>query len=313
MAAHAPRFSRRKRDDTLPIVLTRRRIYILPSGAGLLYAVVLCVMLIGAINYNLSLGHALVFLLAGLGLASMLHTVRNLHGLEFRPGPAMPVFAGQTAHFPLHCDNPLARARRALELQLGGEQPVVVHLPPSGRLTAALPCLAPRRGWLDPGRITVATRYPLGLFRAWAYPYPLMRCLVYPSAVETALPLWQTGTNPTGRRGRNGQDDFSGLRERQPNDPLRHIAWKAAARASAQQPLLVKQFDGGAPRELWLDWAQTAELGDTERRLSLLAGWVLVAERQHYRYGLRLPSRSISPGTGLPHRDACLKALALHA
>jgi hypothetical protein len=35
-------------------------------------------MLIGAINYNLSLGHALVFLLAGLGLVAMVHTFRNL-------------------------------------------------------------------------------------------------------------------------------------------------------------------------------------------------------------------------------------------
>ena len=83
------------RDEQLPVVLTQRRIFILPTRAGLLYGVVLCVMLIGAINYNLSLGHALVFLLAGLGLVAMVHTFRNLLGLRLMPGRADPVFAGE--------------------------------------------------------------------------------------------------------------------------------------------------------------------------------------------------------------------------
>ena len=48
------------RDETLPIVLGQRRIFILPTGAGYLFAVVLAVMLLGAINYTLSLGHALI-------------------------------------------------------------------------------------------------------------------------------------------------------------------------------------------------------------------------------------------------------------
>jgi uncharacterized protein (DUF58 family) len=47
-------------------------------------------------------------------------------------------------------------------------------------------------------------------------------------------------------------------------------------------------------------------------RLSLLTGWVLAAEREQYRYGLRLPGRVIAPDCGPPHRDACLEALALH-
>ena len=65
-------------DEQLPIILTQRRIFIVPTRTGLLFCAVLCVMLIGAINYNLSLGHALVFLLASLGLVTMVHTFRNL-------------------------------------------------------------------------------------------------------------------------------------------------------------------------------------------------------------------------------------------
>ena len=60
------------------IVLAQRRIFILPSRYGLIYLVALLLMLTGSINYNLSLGFVLTFLLAALGVYSILHTFRNL-------------------------------------------------------------------------------------------------------------------------------------------------------------------------------------------------------------------------------------------
>jgi uncharacterized protein (DUF58 family) len=302
-----------RRDERSPIVLSRRRIYILPTGAGMLYALVLGTMLIGAINYNLSLGHALVFLLAGLGMVAMVHTFRNLLGLSIHPGRAEPVFAGETAHFTLHVENPWRYARRALELAIGKNPQVTLNVPPGERAAVAIPCAAVRRGRLDPGHVTLASRYPLGLFRAWSYPYPPLSCLVYPKPLAAPLPPASSGWEAAGRRGKSGQEDFSGLRERRPNDSPRHIAWKTVARDFEHRPLLVKQFDGGAAEELWLDWEATSHARDVETRLSLLTGWVLTAERERFRYGLRLPGRAIAPDCGPPHRDACLEALALHA
>ncbi|MDR1934549.1 MAG: DUF58 domain-containing protein [Candidatus Accumulibacter sp.] len=301
------------RDEQLPVVLTRRRIFILPTGAGLLYGLVLFTMLIGAINYYLSLGHALVFLLAGLGMVAMVHTFRNLLGLSIRPGRAEPVFAGETAHFTLHVENPWPETRRALELAIGKNPRVMLNVPPGEQASVAIPCAAVRRGRLDPGRVTLASCYPLGLFRAWSYPHPPLSCLVYPKPLAAPLPPISSAWEAAGRRGRSGQEDFSGLRERQPNDSPRHIAWKTAARDVDNRPLLVKQFEGGAAEELWLDWDMTPPTRDVETRLSWLAGWVLAAEREQIRYGLRLPGRAIAPDCGPPHRDACLEALALHA
>jgi hypothetical protein len=51
-----------------PVVLGQRRVYILPTGGGLFYGLTLVLMLLGSINYNLSLGYVLVFLLAGNGV-----------------------------------------------------------------------------------------------------------------------------------------------------------------------------------------------------------------------------------------------------
>jgi uncharacterized protein (DUF58 family) len=303
---------RYSRDEASPIILTQRRIFIIPSGAGILYGLVLFVMLLGAINYNLSLGHALVFLLVGLGLVAMVHTFRNLVGLRVSAGRALPVFAGETAYFPLHLDNLRPQERRALAFAFGQQAAVSLNVPAHGRATVAIPCLASARGRLEPGRITLSTRYPLGLFQAWSTPHPALSCLVYPQPIMTLLPSPSPAISSGQRQGSSGQEDFSGLRQRQPSDSTRHVAWKAAARDVNDRPLLVKQFAGGASEELWLDWALTPSDPGVETRLSLLAGWVLAAEERQLAYGLRLPGRDIAPAQGSAHRDGCLEALALY-
>ena len=299
-------------DAARPIILTQRRIFILPTGTGLLYGVVLVAMLLGAINYSLSLGHALVFLLAGLGVVGMVHTFRNLVGLHISPGRADPVFAGEVARFRLRVENPRDYDRIALEFTIAANPAASLDLRRQAADVVEIPCTAHRRGILEPGRITLSTRYPLGLFRAWSYPHPPLSCLVYPKPLDTPLPPHTTQA-PSGQRpGEFGQEDFSGLRLHRPSDSPRHIAWKAVARDFDHRPLLVKQFSGGADGQLILDWALTPAESDLEIRLSILCGWVLAAERQHLRYGLRLPGVELEPSQGATHRDACLEALARH-
>lgn len=294
------------------LVLDRQRIFILPTGNGGLFALVLALMLLGAINYNLSLGHALVFLLAGLGVVGLLHTYRNLVALQLTPGRCEAVFAGQSAAFQLLIDNSRAHPRRALELRFGKNPGVRVDLPASAQALVAVPCPAPRRGRLEPGRLTLATRYPLGLFRAWSTPHPCLATIVYAQPIDTPLPMPTALTLAGQRRGDSGQEDFIGLRLRQPNDSPRHIAWKALARDADRCPLLIKQFAGGAAEELWLDLAQLTAQGGLETQLSILTGWVIAAEQAQLPYGLRLGGRVISPNHGDGHRATCLEAIALH-
>src|SRR5574343_1575638 len=111
-------------DGTAPLRLGQRRVFIVPSRGGLLFALALVVMLVGAINYNLALGHALVFLLAGLGIVGMIHTFRTLYGLVVTPGRCEPVFAGQTALFAITLENDRNAPRLALELAAQAELPV---------------------------------------------------------------------------------------------------------------------------------------------------------------------------------------------
>ncbi|MDR2238855.1 MAG: DUF58 domain-containing protein [Zoogloeaceae bacterium] len=296
--------------EAAPIVLGQRRVYVLPTRAGLAYAVSLGVMLIGAINYNLSLGYALVFLLAGLGLVTIFHTFRNLARIEISPGRVEPVFAGETAHFDIQLRNPGKQARHALRLHFVDGETVSTDLPPDAVTLVPLPLPARERGWLRPGRLTLETRYPLCLIRAWSYVEPDMRGLVYPRP-ETApppLPLSASGDSGGSRSGA-GNEDFSGLRAHRPADSPHHVAWKAVAR---EQPLLVKQFTGANTAQVWLDWdALPAALG-VEAGLSRLTRWLLDAHAEGLAYGLKLPGKTLPPDHSPRQFEDCLEALALH-
>ena len=306
------RLFRWRSDGTAPLRLSQRRIFILPTRAGLLFAAALLAMLTGAINYNLALGHALVFLLVGLALTGMVHAFRNLHGLRIAPGRCVPVFAGEVAYFPLHLSNDRNTPRLALDLRAGDEsRSVTAAVAAHGLSEIAVPVASVRRGWLDLPRTRLATRYPLGLFVAWSYLQPAMRCLIYPQPLATPLPMPQATNQSGDHQGDGGQEDFSGFRERQPADSPRHVAWKASARDAGQRPLLVKQFAGGAQSELQLDWALTPDAAAPETRIAILAGWVLAADEEGACYGLRLPGDEIAPDSGEAHRHRCLQALAL--
>lgn len=303
-------FRWQRSDGTAPFVLGQRRIFILPTRAGVAFSLALAVMLVGAINYNLALGHALVFLLAGLGLVGMIHTFRNLVELEIAGGRCCPVFAGEIAHFPLHLRNRREEPRLALTLRAGNGAVVTCTVPADGECEVALPVRTEQRGWLDLPRVRLESRYPLGFFVAWSYPQPALRSLVYPRPLPWPLPPARPVAASGDLGGSAGQEDFAGLRPRQPADSPRHVAWKAAARQGDGLPLPVKEFSGGAREELWLDWAALPD-GDGETRLSWLTGWVMAADTLGLPYGLRLPSLEWSPASGAAHRQRCLESLAL--
>lgn len=295
-----------------PILLTQRRVYVLPTRAGLGYGLALVVMLIGAINYNLSLGYVLTFLLGGLGVVAILHAFRNLVRLKVSHGRTPPVHAGDMAtfHLALTSDS----ERRAIRLWLPDGATTTVDVAADETADARLEVPAATRGWLALPRIGLETRWPLGLIRAWAYAAPDARCLVYPRPATHAPPLPWASSRETGKHGGGGRgrDDFAGLRLHQPADPPRHVAWKAVARRGDDAPLLSKQFEGAsAASRLWLDWQALPDV-DVETRLSILTRWALDAHASGYEWGLRLPATTLAPSSGPSHLDAALKTLALH-
>ncbi|MDP2962110.1 MAG: DUF58 domain-containing protein [Sulfurimicrobium sp.] len=292
-----------------PVILTQGRLYILPTRHGLIYALMLLVMLLGAINYANSMGLVLTFLLASLAVVSILHTYRNLAQLRVEAGKADPAFAGQEANFHLLLDNPSTRPRFAIGLGRGKSTIAYSDIAAGNPTRFEFSVPATERGLLHPGRFSLFSTFPLGLFRVWAHLNLDMSCLVYPRpAVETMpLPLGNSDTLQQGQAQGDGQDDFSGLRGYRTGDGLRHVAWKAVAQ---ERGMLTKQFSGEAAQEIWLDWDSLPGM-DTEARLSRLTRWVLDADRAGLCYGLKLPGLQHPPAHGREQMRRCLQALAL--
>jgi uncharacterized protein (DUF58 family) len=292
-----------------PVLLVHRRVFIVPSRQGLLFGLLLALMLLGSMNYSLSLGYVLTFLLGTMGMVSILHTFRNLVHLRVRAGKVAAVFAGDIASFPVCLESPDAHPRYSIGVARRGEAPAYGDVPGDQPGEVSVRLAAPRRGWLRPGEFRVFTRFPLGLFYAWSNVELDMRCLVYPRPDTSRLPLPMTEPKSgTGAEFGTGDEDFLGMRPYRPGDSPRHVAWKAVAQGRG---LLTKQFSGRAESELWLDWDLLAGMA-TEARLARLTRWVLEAHAAGLSYGLRIPGVNLAPAHAEVHRERCLRALALH-
>jgi uncharacterized protein (DUF58 family) len=300
---------RTARASNTPVTLTPRNIYILPTRFGVLYLCMLLAMLVGSINYTLSLGFIVTFLLAGMGAMAMLHTWRNLAHLNIEAKRAEPVFAGEDAIFEISMSKPRQRGRYAVAAHFDDGDAVYSDVPASAETVVRLPRRTHKRGWLGGGRITLFTEFPLSLFHAWSYVELNQRCLVYPHPLLHSAPV--PASADQGAMGAldasSGDEDFAGHRTYQLGDSPRRVDWKASSR---EQGLFTKQFQGEAKSSLWFDWSQTPG-ADAEQRISQLTRWVVDAHASRQSYGLRLPQEEIAPAAGEPHYRACLQALAL--
>lgn len=311
LAAFADRhLFRVRKGEPLPIQLRHRRIFVLPTRAGVAFAATLATMLVGSMNYGLGLGYGLTFLLTGVGIVSMHHAFRNLIHLQLRAVSLCPAHCGQMAILTASFENCAGRARTALDLFTGDSDAVRFSIEPDSTATVRLSIPARHRGWLEPGRLTLETRYPLGLIRAWSILTPDLRGLVYPAPETPAAELPETGSRANrGHAGTHGRDDFAGLREYQLGDSPRQIAWKSAARDDST--LHTKQFRGGNEAHLEFDWDALPETLEIEARLSRITRWVLDAEAGGLSYGLHLPGIRYPAACGRVHCERCLRALAL--
>lgn len=297
------------------VFLKQRRVFIVPTRAGLTFGLMLVVLFLCSVNYNLNLGFALTFLLAGCAIIDMHLTFRNLAHLYLRPGRAQAVFAGEEALFELHLSNRRTHDRYAIWLNfIGDALPAIDHatdIAANSSCNVLLGTLAQKRGWLPAPRIRLQTRFPLGLLHAWSYWQPAMQVLVYPRPEENGPPLPLLENEKADGHGHAGHDDFAGIRTYQAGDSIRQLAWRQIARIDGAA-LVTKQFEGGTASELTINYANLPHAMDVELKLSRMTHWVLAAEMRGQPYAFHLGNIFFPAAIGPAHRAACLSALALH-
>ncbi len=277
-----------------------------PTRYGMFFLLVLLGMLLGSANYGNNLGFLVTFLLAGMAAASLLAGWGQVRRSEPRFVRALPVFAGEQACFvfSLHAGAPAP----AMELSFGDDAPQQLDLPSDAARQTRLCRQTAQRGYFRPGSVRLATVYPLGLFRIWRFWKLDARCLVYPAPSADAGPLQrQAGGTGRGGVGGAGVEEFKGLREYAPGDPLPRIAWKHSQRG---QGLLTKEFEGMRGGAFVLDYEALAPLA-REERLSRLCRQALEAHALGEPFGLKLPHKEIAAAAGDAQLQRCLTALAL--
>ena len=303
------RLFRTQPHDHEAVVLRHSRIYILPTRRGLAVLGMIALMLLTSLNYALSLGFAVTFLLAGLAAAALLHTFRNIAGIELTPLAAGETFAGGTLPFTLAIAGS-ATSRHSISIAAGGSAPVTVDIMPDAARPMTLDVPAPKRGRIALGRVTLSSDFPVGLWRGWAYIHFPLSGVVFPAPEADAppLPAGQDGEDAPSES-RDGDADLSGLRSYQPGDPLQRVAWKAVARGAGWH---TKHFEGGGskgPAEL--TWHGLSPALDADARIARLTAWVLAAERVARPFALRIPGMTLPAGQGREHRRTALTALAM--
>lgn len=303
------RFIKGEKKTVKSIVLTHRRIFILPTKRGLGFVVLIVLLLLIAFVYNNNLAYLLVFLLASIFFITILHSFKALAGLVLNQGHSQPAFAGESAGFDIVIDNPGKIERFNLQASL--DNTLNFALAAEEKQSIRLYSATDKRGWHEIETVTVSSTYPLGLFRAWSPLRFAAKALVYPKPGTAELPFPEAeghqAQSVQNRATKKGSDDFYGLKEYQAGDSIKHIHWKAYAKGLG---LFSKQYAGNKLAELWLNYDQTPG-HNVEERLSQLCSWIIDAEKAGVFYGFTIPGVKLEPNHGKAHYEKCLQALAL--
>lgn len=286
-------------------VFGQRNVFILPTGAGTVFGLLLVVMLITGINYQNSLIYLLVFMLGALFVAAMHQTHRNLAGTEITMVEAGEGFPGQELGLVFHLSRPGGDAIHLVLVTEGGTERAV-SLTHEEVVSVRLPVTGKRRGPVPTGRVQIETRFPFGLLRAWSWIRPVSEGLCYPVPVRPAPESGGDHLGESGEQRRTDAMDHVNIRPWRQGDLSQRVLWKRYARTGE---LVIADWEGDASDPVWLDFDAWPG-ADRELRLSYLAWSLEDRELAGQPWGLRLPGFECSPDNGAEHRRDGLRALA---
>ena len=285
----------------------QKNLFILPTGAGAMFCILLLAMLVTGINYQNSLIYLVTFLLGAIFVGTMHQTHRNLSGVRLDLIHAGEGVAGEAVPFRFRLS---AGSDDAVAIALSGEgsDTVTSHIPAGEFRDLVLRIPSSERGYLRPDRIRIETRYPFGLLKAWSWIRPATSGLVFPRAIPVADVASSSGDDESRHRSSPvaGQDHVE-LRPWREGDLSQRVQWKRFAR---DEQMVVADWEAETGSPVWLDFNAFPGV-ERERRLGYLAWLVRERGQAGTRFGLNLPGQVVAPDSGSHHVLQCLRALAV--
>jgi hypothetical protein len=317
----------RRRIAAGPHTLGKRSVFILPTRQGFYLGFFLLAMLLACINYNLSLGYMLTFFVFSVAMGAMHRTHQNLLGVRVETLSVEPVFAGETISLPLRLSNLTALTKFAIMLsqrKLGKSQfnspsdTIQIRIATKAQSSLSLNVVALRRGIHDAPALEISSSYPLGLWRAWSYMFPLELITVYPepkSPLPQLLPLPQNSTASTVQMAsqRDTQGDAVSHIEAAQTAATRSIHWPSLAKGQLAQRILDNDTPLTQGVLLSLEGCTVAGI---EAQLSQLCFAIQHCEAAHVPFVLQLKGERFpndaQASLSTPHIAQCLQALAAY-
>ncbi len=289
------------------------RIYIIPSGRGMLFLAAIVVMVLTGATYNNNLIFLLAFFMFSVFVVSMLQTHYNIKGVRLGFGSAEEGFEGDSLTLHLELSQKRARHKRMLRVRTRSKTFFTLgdHLEELLPQESAKPVRAEvqawRRGVHALPEIILETEFPLGLFCAWkvfrfeaklvVYPKPETKQVLAPRSFEAGQDDLGSRTSPEG--------DFGELKNYVMGESYHQIAWKHYARTG---DLYSKVHWGEEHKHYVIPWL--VQPTDVEGSLRTMSGWIKNALDENATFELESPGAKVEPSRGMDHARRCWRLLA---
>jgi uncharacterized protein (DUF58 family) len=292
---------------TKEIRLNSANIFIFPSKTGLHFLISCFILFLLGTNYQNNLILFLVFFLCSLMITCLLLSYQNLAGLTMRAIEPEEQFAATDCQFKLRLqqsETPIQDVSFSFQNASSNLHTVMK------KDSVALYGYSKERGYFNPGRVTVRSSFPFGLFTVWTHLDFDFKVLLYPQPLENKIQEKHSMDNMQDNSAFKlmaGVDQFSTLKNYQQGESLKSVAWKQLAQGRGW---LTKQFEQSAGGDVLLDINNLNYL-PLETRLSFLSYQIIELQKVNQRYALTLNNYLIETNIGKNHKHRCLQALAL--
>jgi uncharacterized protein (DUF58 family) len=319
--------------------LNHHNIFIFPAKFGLLFLALCVLLFLLGTNYQNNLMLLLCYFLLAIFLVNLLASYINFARIDLQIGKCPEVFVDDNLHIPLwlnanndgtcpangllHFKFQTIKHKSSNKTKTQPKQPSTLVDADAFSNPINLSQKCQQRGKLTLSRVTVASFYPLGLYRCWTHLAFTHQITVFPKPLPCEIRLHVSEHNSAKKSAeianeQTGHEDFSHLKTYQIGEPLNHVAWKQLAKGRG---MVSKQFSSVGSHIGWLKLSadftnKTLSHPSKEAATALeielgeLCYQVIELSRTQRTFGLDLGAQCIAPNSGAGHRLACLDALA---
>ncbi|WP_295536365.1 DUF58 domain-containing protein [Synechococcus sp. UW140] len=291
--------------QTSGLRLSLRRIFIVPTALGWLWAAVGGLLYVVGVNTSSNVPLILGFLMLALQLLAIFLTAQTLHGLQLNWSTQLEGWAGE--QLPLMLQLTVPKGMRYLGLQLGPKGRRWEGICVAGMQQIPVPWQGESRGLNKLPRLRIDSQAPLGLWVCWVRLQLATEALLYPAPVVAAVVEvpWPQAIGTQQPKQSAEPHDFHSLQPHRPEEGPQRLAWKQLARGHGE---LSKRFEAPTAKAVLLSLQPGIE---KEKGLSAIAARIKQLASNGDSYGLLIDHVEIPPANGSEHRRICLRRLAL--